>query len=126
MSLTSRKHTPVVGIVNHDGILGKTVLLQLLEKLTHICIHSFYRIVVMGIVFTDGGYIGVILRQLNILGRMGCVVHTTKGTTLMGTCHIDNLKKGLSLFELLPFELCRVPAIVIRPPSDVVIGLADI
>ena len=113
MSLTSGKHTSVVGIVNHDGIFGKAMLVQLLEKLTHFCIHSFYRIVVMGIVFTDRGNIGMILSQLNILGRMGCVVHLSKGTTLMGTCHIDHLKEGLSLFELLPFELGRIPAVII-------------
>ena len=89
------------------------MLLQLVDKPTHIRIHPLNRIMIVGIVFADGWNIRMILGQLNIIGRMCGVTHLAKCPTLMRLCHINNLHERLGLLEFFPVQFGGIPALII-------------
>jgi len=67
--MNGTRRAAVIGVVKHDGVIGQTLVVQLLEQSADFLIHQCHVVVVDGPVSAHNRRIGVIWGKFYILGR---------------------------------------------------------
>ena len=134
-AFASRHHSTVIRIIDDDGVLIESVLLQLGEALGNVPIHPLHGIGILGVVFPDHRKVGMIREKSHFSGIIFQLLCLSMRLAFMTGGCVVNAKEGLTFLTSLPTILnalnlaplfSQIPSRIIVPSSNVVVGLPGI